>query len=203
MLTRLKCGASWLPPSLTRLGAGRTVEARSTSPLGRRINVWFWRDEAVSRGIDLVDFGTVVTAEDFESVRRALGIARWNVFGVSYGTTVVMTMTALPPETIWSAVFDLVYPPDPVLPPWELNVADAREAFFAACDTDSVCRAASPDAGASTWRVASRSVAVIGTELPQTPAAMQPIVNQGVDRDHAFSAADTPTLPRQSSASRR
>lgn len=103
------------------------------------------RARAVAGGVDPADFGTTVTAEDFETVRRALGIARWTVFGVSYGTTVAMTMMALHPETIRAAVLDSVYPPDPILPPWPQTVAEARGAFFAACEADAGCRAAYPD----------------------------------------------------------
>ncbi len=103
------------------------------------------RAEIVARGIDLADFGTTATVEDLDRVRRALGIARWNVFGVSYGTTVAMTMMALHPETIRTAVLDSVFPPDPILPPWSVNAADARDAFFAACEADQACHAAYPD----------------------------------------------------------
>ena len=71
------------------------------------------RDEARANGIDLRDFGTAVTVQDFDTVRQALGITEWNVFGVSYGTTVAMTLMARYPETIRSAVLNSVYPPDP------------------------------------------------------------------------------------------
>ena len=91
------------------------------------------RDEAKAQRIDLDDFGTNVTVEDFEQVRRALGIARWNVVGNSYGTTVVMTLMARHPEAIRSAVLDSVYPPDLVLPPWSARIAAARTAFFGMC----------------------------------------------------------------------
>jgi pimeloyl-ACP methyl ester carboxylesterase len=103
------------------------------------------RDQAIVRGIDLRDFGTSVTVQDFDTVRQALGVKRWNVFGVSYGTTVAMTLVARYPDTVRSAVLDSVYPPDPVLPLWSTNVADARDAFFASCDTDAGCAAAYPD----------------------------------------------------------
>ena len=106
------------------------------------------REQAVASGIDLADFGTSVTVEDFERVRKALGIARWNVFGVSYGTTVAMTMLARHPDTIRSAVLDSVNPPDPILPPWSLNVANAREAFFASCQREEACRSSFPDLAA-------------------------------------------------------
>jgi hypothetical protein len=39
------------------------------------------RDQAIRRGLDLEDFGTRVTVEDFESVRQALRVERWNVYG--------------------------------------------------------------------------------------------------------------------------
>ena len=103
------------------------------------------RDAAKAQGIDLDDFGTSVTVEDFEQVRRALGIARWNVVGNSYGTTVAMTLMARHPKAIRSAVLDSVYPPDLVLPPWSARVAAARTAFFGMCERDPACAVAFPD----------------------------------------------------------
>ena len=45
-------------------------------------------------------------------MRRALGVARWNVVGESYGTTVAMTLLAHHPDSIRSAVPDSLNPPD-------------------------------------------------------------------------------------------
>jgi len=103
------------------------------------------RDAVKAQGIDLDDFGTEATVEDFEQVRQALGIVRWNVVGNSYGTTVTMTLMARHPATIRSAVLDSVYPPDQVLPPWSARVAAARIAFFEMCEHDPACAAAFPD----------------------------------------------------------
>jgi pimeloyl-ACP methyl ester carboxylesterase len=100
------------------------------------------RREALSRGIDLSNFGTRVTADDFESVRRALNIARWNLYGESYGTDVAMTLAALHPATVRSMVLDSMYPPDP-RPSRETSVAAARRAFFALCDSYPNCFAMS------------------------------------------------------------
>jgi pimeloyl-ACP methyl ester carboxylesterase len=102
------------------------------------------RAEAIAHGIDLKDFGTSVTVADFEWVRRALGIERWNVYGLSYGTTVAMTLLALHPETVRAAVLDSIYPPDPI-PMHSANVADALNAFFRYCEDDQACAAAYPD----------------------------------------------------------
>ena len=96
------------------------------------------RQEAFSRGIDLSNFGTRVTADDFESVRRALNIAQWNLYGESYGTDVAMTLAALHPATVRSVVLDSMYPPDP-RPSRASIVAAARKAFLELCDSDSNC----------------------------------------------------------------
>lgn len=102
------------------------------------------RDEAIDHGLDLRDFGTTVTVEDFEWVRRALGIARWNVYGESYGTTVAMTLVARHPDTVRAAVLDSLYPPDPIFRR-SSKVAEARDAFFASCGRDDACAAAFPN----------------------------------------------------------
>ena len=78
-------------------------------------------------------------------MRQALGIGRWNLFGVSYGTTVAMTYMARHPEMVRSAVLDSINPPDPILPPWSANVADAVATFLASCGADASCNAMYPD----------------------------------------------------------
>ena len=106
------------------------------------------RAEATARGFDLEDFGTSVTVADFEWVRRALGVERWNVYGESYGTTVAMTLVALHPDTVRSAVLDSIYPPDPT-PMQSTNVANSLNAFFGYCAGDQACAAAYPDLAAT------------------------------------------------------
>jgi pimeloyl-ACP methyl ester carboxylesterase len=103
-------------------------------------------DAIRARGIDPETFGTATTVEDFDWVRRALGVARWNVIGESYGTTVAMTLLARHPQTIRSAVLDSLNPPDAYFPmPWSARVARARDAFFAACGVNPACAATYPD----------------------------------------------------------
>jgi pimeloyl-ACP methyl ester carboxylesterase len=103
------------------------------------------RDAAIGRGIDLNHFGTTVTADDFDWVRRALGVAQWNIYGESYGTTVAMTLAVRHPSTIRTLVLDSVYPPDPVPPRLTIHEA-ARQSFFRACAVDVTgCAAAFPN----------------------------------------------------------
>ncbi len=102
--------------------------------------------EILANGVDPDDFGTATTIEDFESVRRALGIAKWNVVGESYGTTVAMTLLARHPENIRSAVLDSLNPPDAFFGmAWSARVAAARNALFASCAAEPACSVAYPD----------------------------------------------------------
>ncbi len=103
-------------------------------------------DELLSHGIDPEAFGTAATVEDYEWVRRALGVERWNVVGESYGTTVAMTLLARHPDSIRSAVLDSLNPPDAFFGmPWSKRVAQARNAFLAACGASQSCGASYPD----------------------------------------------------------
>jgi pimeloyl-ACP methyl ester carboxylesterase len=124
--------------------AAPTADAQANAQAQRRSAFMACRDDARAHGIDLNDFGTAVTAEDFEQIRQALGIARWNVVGESYGTTVAMTLMAHHPKPIRTAVLDSLYPPDPLPPSWT-RAAEARAAFFALCEHDPECAAAYPD----------------------------------------------------------
>ncbi len=126
--------------------ASATEEAFAT----RQATYLACRDQAIGRGLDLRDFGTQVTAEDLEWVRKALQIERWNIYGESYGTTVAMTLVALHPDTVRTVVLDSIYPPDPV-PLWSTTVNDARDAFFANCARDNVCSMSFPNL-AETYR---------------------------------------------------
>ncbi len=104
------------------------------------------RDELLGNGIDPDSFGTAATVEDYEWVRRALGVARWNVVGESYGTTVAMTLLARYPDSIRSAVLDSLNPPDAFFGmAWSTRVAQAREAFLAACHADLACGTSYPE----------------------------------------------------------
>ncbi len=123
-------------------------------------------DEILAGGIDLDDFGTAATAEDFEWVRRALGIARWNVVGESYGTTVAMTLLARHPQGIRSAVLDSLNPPDAFFDmPWSLRVAQARDAFLAACVSGPACAAPHPDLADAYHQAVAR----LGQDAPLVP----------------------------------
>jgi pimeloyl-ACP methyl ester carboxylesterase len=132
-----------LDSKLLEAAVGFAASATEETFATRQATYLACRDQAIGRGLDLRDFGTRVTAEDLEWVRKALQIERWNIYGESYGTTVAMTLVALHPDTVRTVVLDSIYPPDPV-PLWSTIVNDARAAFFANCARDNVCSMSFP-----------------------------------------------------------
>lgn len=98
-------------------------------------------------GIDLSAYNTVENAADFADLRRALGIAEWNVFGVSYGTYLAQTLMYQHPEGIRTVTLDSVEPLDDAKMA-SFIAANASEAFdnlFAACEAQPACAAGYPD----------------------------------------------------------
>ena len=126
------------------------------------------RRELTQQGMDPAWFGTNVTVEDLEVVRRALGISRWNVYGRSYGTTVAMALMARYPSTLRAVVLDSVYPPDPLPRTQGQAVADALNALFAACRSDAACATTYPDLAATFHET------MAGLEKAPLPVTLRP-----------------------------
>jgi pimeloyl-ACP methyl ester carboxylesterase len=99
------------------------------------------RRRLLEQGVDLDQFDTPTTALDARDLRQALGIARWNLFGRSYGTTVALELLRADGAAVRSVVLDSVYPPD------EANDARSVEEhadrvfaqLFAGCEEDRGC----------------------------------------------------------------
>jgi pimeloyl-ACP methyl ester carboxylesterase len=68
------------------------------------------RARLVGQGIDLGQYTSAANADDVEDVRRALGHARWNLLGVSYGTRLALEILRRHPGGVRAAVLDSVLP---------------------------------------------------------------------------------------------
>lgn len=102
--------------------------------------------EELSTKADLRFYGTSLAVDDLDAVRRALGHGRINLWGVSYGTRVVLNYIRRYGGSVRSAVIDGVVPPDVRLS--ETMGRDAAAALsktFADCAADKGCAAAFPD----------------------------------------------------------
>ena len=101
-------------------------------------------DELAAAGYRPEHFGSVRNVEDAESIRQALGIDRWAVYGTSYGTTVGAEYLARHPEAIESLVLDSLYPPDAYVHTVREAQGRAIGRLLDECASDAACAARFP-----------------------------------------------------------
>lgn len=90
-------------------------------------------------------YTTSVAILDLEAVRKALDLASWNLFGVSYGTRVVQHYLRRQPEVIHTAIMDSVVPATrSTVPDIAVHSQRALNTLIARCETDAACSNAFP-----------------------------------------------------------
>jgi pimeloyl-ACP methyl ester carboxylesterase len=99
----------------------------------------------VAEGNELADFDTAQNAADIADLRTALGIKEWNLYGVSYGSYLALSILRDHPTGIRSVVLDGVVPTNANLinDSWP-NAAREYQAIIDACDAQPPCKAAYP-----------------------------------------------------------
>ncbi|NMM87912.1 hypothetical protein B2J88_26740 [Rhodococcus sp. SRB_17] len=97
-------------------------------------------------GIDLHAFNSLENAADVASLRLALGLSEWDVYGVSYGSDLALQYLRDYPDGIRAVVADSVVAPQMNLADtmWP-NAAKGFDALEAACDAQPACQAMLPD----------------------------------------------------------
>jgi pimeloyl-ACP methyl ester carboxylesterase len=95
---------------------------------------------ATAAGVDLTGYHTFENARDVRALRQALGLADWNVWGISYGSVLGQAYMKIDPEGIRAVVLDAIVPLDLEnlmrIPHWHtLNL----EKLFAACVEQHQC----------------------------------------------------------------
>lgn len=101
----------------------------------------FWEAE----GINLAAYNSAESASDVADLRVALGIERWNLYGISYGTRLALTVLRDHPEGVRSVVIDSVYPPNiDAYSEQPQNNADAILLLLDECKRDKACKKAFP-----------------------------------------------------------
>jgi len=98
-------------------------------------------DRLAGQGIDLSAYNTSEDSADFADLRTALGIAQWNVYGLSYGTDVALSLMRDHPEGIRSVIIDSVTPPSVATAGWTwTNANEAINNIFRACAAQPACK---------------------------------------------------------------
>ncbi len=103
------------------------------------------RDRLLRAGNDLNAYTSLADAADVADLRVALGYKEVNLYGVSYGTRVALTMMRAYPAGIRSVVLDSTYPPQ--INGYDELVTSGKRAFdvlFAGCAADPACNRAYP-----------------------------------------------------------
>ncbi|MEP7206778.1 MAG: alpha/beta fold hydrolase [Casimicrobiaceae bacterium] len=96
--------------------------------------------ELAARGVDTRQYTTAAWVADLDAVRAALGYARINLWGGSYGTRVAQEYLRRHPQHVRTMVLDGVAPPSlkVALDVWPTREA-AIDAAFAACGQSPTC----------------------------------------------------------------
>ena len=103
-------------------------------------------DRLVAQGINLAAYTSAASAADVNDLRRSLGYAQWNLYGVSYGTRLALTVMRDFPEGVRSVMLDSVYPPQVHgAAERDANAQNAFNLLFQRCAADAGCNAAYPD----------------------------------------------------------
>ena len=104
------------------------------------------QDKWVAAGVDIAAYNSTENAADIAELRVALGIDRWNVYGVSYGSQLALIVLRNHPQGIRSMVLDSVSPPNNnIVETWWSAPASSFKAIFAACAAQATCANAYPN----------------------------------------------------------
>jgi pimeloyl-ACP methyl ester carboxylesterase len=106
------------------------------------------RDELAGKS-DLRMYTTSIAVRDIDTVRRALGYDRINLFGNSYGTRVAQHYARRFPKFTRTVILDGVVNPEVVLgPAIAIDAESALQRILARCTADANCRKAFTDPSA-------------------------------------------------------
>lgn len=103
------------------------------------------RGELTARGVDLNGYTSAETADDIEALRVALGYGKLNLYALSYGTRLALTVARRHPGSVRSLVLDSVLPPEVGYDETaSANIWRALNAVFDGCAAEPACAAAWP-----------------------------------------------------------
>ena len=104
------------------------------------------RDRLVSEGANLAAYTSTASAADVNDIAGALGYERLNLYGISYGTRLALTVMRDFPTLVRSAVLDSVLPVEArSYLEGDDTIEQALNVLFAGCAADPKCHAAYPD----------------------------------------------------------
>ncbi|MEP7286607.1 MAG: alpha/beta fold hydrolase, partial [Chloroflexota bacterium] len=161
-------------------------------------------DRLVKSGIDLTVYNSAQNAADVDMVRQALGYKQFDLYGISYGTRLALTVLRDHPEAIRSVVIDSVVPLDIDLVAGYTRDADRSfKALFSACAAEAACNSAYPDLDKVFYQLVDQVNAKYITAKGKHPVTDK-VYNVVIDGDSLinwlfqslYSTRDIPNLPQ-------
>lgn len=103
-------------------------------------------DRLSEDGINLDAYNTAENAADVADLRLALGLAEWDLLGISYGTRLALEVMRSHPEGVRAVILDSPFPPNADTPVEEIfSLTDALTELYADCERDKYCGEEYPD----------------------------------------------------------
>jgi len=100
----------------------------------------------IAEGIDLSSYNSAASAADINDLRVALGYPKLNLYAISYGTRLALTVMRDDPGAVRSVVLDSTYPLQVNLyTSLAPNAERAFNVFFERCAADNNCNSSYPD----------------------------------------------------------
>ncbi len=126
-------------------------------------------------------YTTSVAVRDLEAVRVALGAARINLYGVSYGTRVAQHYLRRFPTSVRTLILDGAVPPEVILgPDMALDAQRALDAIFQRCTEDPACDARFPGLPAAFTALIERLGEPVTLTFPHPSTGQPATVEFGV-----------------------
>jgi pimeloyl-ACP methyl ester carboxylesterase len=126
------------------IGAGRMrAEAAQTGLAAAAVTC---RTRLIDSGVDLNGYTSAEAADDIEDLRKALGYPQLNLYALSYGTRLALTVARRHPASVRAMVLDSALPPEVSYDETaSANTWRALNAVFDGCAVDPICAAAWPE----------------------------------------------------------
>lgn len=146
-------GTKYAQPSLqcpevndARLYAAKRNLTKSDSVKAELEAVRACREKLQSSGVNLSAYNSAASAADIEDLRRLLGYEKWNLYGISYSTRLMLTVMRYYPDGIRSVLLDSVLPPSVNYDETSVDsVIRSLNLIFTACKADAECNTAYPN----------------------------------------------------------
>lgn len=162
------------------------------------------RERLIGDGVDLAEYTSASSAHDIRDLLAALDIPQANIYGISYGTRLALTLVRDFPQRARSLIIDGVFPPQvAALDTQPLLGYRAFERLFVDCEENPDCRRAYPDLRDSFYRaIDTMNEAPAMVEDPERGALIVATGDDFVEQVYSllYDSAILPYLPALVSA---